>query len=227
MGDNKRGAVLSGLATLLNAHAPHAHAVLMTVRLGKNADKSLIEVSTQDGSWQLIDQGKPETAGWVIDVHGNSIAREDWDAVHHAYRVLVWREGKLRELLRRDDALEQLDLAGALPDGSALVVLTPNGRPHQVAWAYPLDGSPPHVLVEDPDTEVTGVFLDPYSGSVLGVFLGVPRSRPSGWTHPRSSVTTRYSAPFQTRPLHCTGGRSTGLRRSRRCKHRTRRPSII
>jgi dipeptidyl aminopeptidase/acylaminoacyl peptidase len=172
MGDNKRGAVLSGLATLLNAHAPHAHAVLMTVRLGKNADKSLIEVSTQDGSWQLIDQGKPETAGWVIDVHGNSIAREDWDAVHHAYRVLVWREGKLRELLRRDDALEQLDLAGALPDGSALVVLTPNGRPHQVAWAYPLDGSPPHVLVEDPDTEVTGVFLDPYSGSVLGVFLG-------------------------------------------------------
>lgn len=202
MGDNKAGAVVSGRAVLLNAHASHPHAVLMTAKLGKNADRTLIEVSTQDGSWQVLDQGNPQTTGWVIDVHGNPIAREDWDVTHHAYRVLVWREGKLKELLRRDDAAEQLDLAGSLPDGSALVVLTPNGRPHQTAWAYPLNGSPPHVLVEDPDNDVTGVFLDPYSGSVLGVFLGGSTFAPKWLDAPAQQ---RYEAVQRAFPNKIVG----------------------
>jgi len=202
MGEDKLGAVLSGRAGLLNAHAPHPHAVLMTVKLGKNADNSLIEVSTQDGSWQLLDQGNPQTTGWVIDVHGNPIAREDWDVTHHAFRVLVGRGGKLRELLRRDDAVERLGLVGALPDGSALVVLTPNGRPHQAAWAYPLDGSPPHVLINDPDTDVTGVFEDPYSGSILGVFLGGSTIAPKWLDAPAQQ---RYEAVHHAFPNKIIG----------------------
>jgi dipeptidyl aminopeptidase/acylaminoacyl peptidase len=202
MGEGKRGAVVSGRATLLNAHAPHPQAVLMTVKLGKNADNSLIEVSTQDGSWHLLDQGNPQTVGWVIDVHGNPIAREDWESVHHAFVVRVWRDDKLKELLRRDDAVEQLGLVGALPDGSALVVLTPNGRPHQAAWAYPLDGSPPHVLAEDPDTDVTGVFEDPYSGSILGVFLGGSTIAPK-WLD--AAAQQRYDAVQRAFPNKVIG----------------------
>jgi dienelactone hydrolase len=171
-GGNKPGAVNARNASLLFAHAAHPHAVLMTAALGRNQEKWLIEVSTQGGSWQLVNEGTPQTVRWVIDIHGDPVAREDWDSRGHTYRVSVWRGEKLQELLRRDDTVEQPNLAGVLPDGSALVVLTANGRPHQAAWAYPVDGSAPHVLAEDPETDVTGVYEDPYSGAILGVFLG-------------------------------------------------------
>jgi hypothetical protein len=59
-----------------------------------------------------------------------------------------------------------------LPDDSAVIVLAAHGLSHMAAWAIPLDGSPPRVLVQDPENDVTGTYLDPYTGAVVGVYIG-------------------------------------------------------
>jgi dienelactone hydrolase len=172
MGENRRGAFGSATAHLVSVHGPDPRSILMTIPVGKNAERCLTEVSTVDGTYHIIKCGTAQTAAWVVDTHGTAVAREDWDVVHHAWCVYALLTDKPRELLCQDDAIPPPNLAGALPDDSAVLVLAENGRPHQVAWAYPLDGSPAHVLVEDADSAVSGVYADPYSGIIIGVFLG-------------------------------------------------------
>jgi dipeptidyl aminopeptidase/acylaminoacyl peptidase len=75
-----------------------------------------------------------------------------------------------REILRKDTR-ERPKLAGLLPDDSALVLLATNGRPHQAAWALPLNGSPMRLLVEDPDADITATYTDSYTGAIVGVYL--------------------------------------------------------
>jgi len=172
MGETKRGAFNSALAHLVSVHAPDPRSILMAIPMGRPEQRCLAEVSTIDGTYHVLKCGSGQTAAWVVDRHGTPLAREDWDAGRHAWCVYALRAEKPRELLRQDDAVAPPNLAGVLPDDSAVVVLTSNGRPHQAAWAYPLDGSPARVLIEDPDNDVTGVYADPYSGAIVGVFLG-------------------------------------------------------
>ena len=96
----------------------------------------------------------------------------------------------IREILRKDDA-EQPILAGPLADDSAVVLLDANGRGRQAAWAIPLDGSPARVLMEDPEQDVTGTYVDPYTGAIVGMYIGGIRPKLK-WLD--STAEQRYSA---------------------------------
>ena len=167
-GPNKHDAMLAYLVAMRIA-TPH------TVIMGTASPcRCLWEVDTRSGKATVARHGNEFTTAWVVDRNGRAVAREDWDWRHHAYRLLALgaeESARPREILRKDDS-EHPRLAGLLADGSAVVVLAANGRAHQAAWAVPLDGSSPKVIAEDPDADVTGVYINSHSGAISGVYLG-------------------------------------------------------
>ena len=152
------------LATLLRAHTAKPHTVIMV------SGVSLLEVDTRTGLGKVVKVGNEFTTMWAVDRSGEPVARVDWDYRHHSYRVLALQANdQIKEIFRKDDS-EHPKLVGLLGDGSALVLLATNGRPHQAAWALPLDGSPPTLLAEEPDADITAVNEDPYTGAIIGVY---------------------------------------------------------
>lgn len=158
-----RAAIVRGLAA-------RPHTVIMTTRC-HNGIGCVIEVDTNTGDSTVLKSGVEHTIGWVVNRDGVPVAREDWDWIAHAYHLYVLSGENVREILRSDDS-EPPTVAGILPDDSALVLLKPNALGDQAAWALPLDGSPLRLLAEDPQADITGVYADPYTGAVIGVYVG-------------------------------------------------------
>jgi dipeptidyl aminopeptidase/acylaminoacyl peptidase len=159
------------LARIINARPRKPGTVIMSsVAQCHNGANCLIEVETATGKATLIKAGNEHTQSWVVDHDGVPVAREDWDWTKRAYRVYALSGAGVKEILRKDDN-EQPLLAGLLADDSALVLLASNGRSHRAAWALPLDGSPAKLLAEDPDADVAGVYTDPYTGAIIGVYI--------------------------------------------------------
>jgi dipeptidyl aminopeptidase/acylaminoacyl peptidase len=171
----------------LRVAAPHT--VIMATHGCHASVGCLIAVDTATGEPTVIKSGDDHTVGWIVDRNGQPVAREDWDFLKRAYRVYALSGNNVREILRRDDN-DAPDLAGILPDDSALVLLAANGRPHQVAWSLPLDGSPATVLAED-DADIESVFTDTYTGAIIGVYVGGARTKVH-WLNPQAQQ--RYDA---------------------------------
>ncbi|HEX3951276.1 MAG TPA: S9 family peptidase [Steroidobacteraceae bacterium] len=158
------------LAVPVRVHISKPYTVIMSTAF---PCRCLWEVDTRTGKGSIIRHGSEFTAAWVADRDGRAVAREDWDWRHHAYRLLALgaaESDKPREILRKDDS-EHPWLAGLLADGTAVVVLATNGRPHQAAWALPLDGSPAKLIAEDPDADITNVYTDRHSGAIVGIYV--------------------------------------------------------
>jgi dipeptidyl aminopeptidase/acylaminoacyl peptidase len=166
-GPNKHDAML---AYLVAAHISKPHTVIMSTGY---PCRCLWEVDTRTGKGIIARRGNEFTAAWIVDRDGRAVVREDWDWHHHAYRLLALgaeESDKPREILRKDDS-EHPTLGGLLADGTAVVVLAANGRAHQAAWALPLDGSPARLIAEDPDADITSVYMDRHTGAIVGVFV--------------------------------------------------------
>lgn len=168
-------------AMLIRARTPKPKTVIMSSSAA--CGNCLIEVDTTTGRYATLKGGGMHTTGWVVDHDGRPIAREDWDWIKGAYRVYALSSGNdVREILRKDET-HPPTVAGVLPDNSALVLLAANGLRHQAAWALPLDGSPPKVLVEDPDADITATYTDTYTGAIIGVYLSGSKTRMQ-WLEP-------------------------------------------
>jgi dipeptidyl aminopeptidase/acylaminoacyl peptidase len=171
-----RGPEAAAYAYLVRWRVSKPHTVIMgTYSACYEKSACLLEVDTSTGAATIIKTGKEHTAGWMVDHNGTAVAREDWDYLKRAYRLYALSGAGVREVLRKDDS-DQPKIAGILGDDSALVLLAGNGRPHQVAWALPLDGSPTRVLAEDPDADVTGVSYNS-SGAIAGVYVSGSKTR--------------------------------------------------
>jgi len=190
-----RGVQAAAYAYLVRSRTSKPHTVIMFSRCKDAA--CLLEVNTATGEPSVIKSGGEHTAGFIVDREGAPVAREDWDYLQRAYRVYALLPGNgVREILRRNDN-DAPDLAGILPDDSALVLLASNGRPHQAAWALPLDGSPARVLAEDPDADVEYALADYYTGAIIGAYVGGARTRIQ-WLNPQAQQ--RYEAVSRAFP---------------------------
>ncbi len=173
----QRGARAAITARLLLARTAKPHTVIMESRAACHGDADCVfSVDTMSGKAELIKAGNHLTSGWVVDQYGKAIAREDWDWKKSMYRVYALSSDSIKEILSRPDT-DRPSLAGLLPDDSALVLLASNGRSHQAAWELPLDGSPPRLLAEDPDGDITGTYTDPYTGAIIGVYVDGTKTR--------------------------------------------------
>ncbi|MBS0377953.1 MAG: S9 family peptidase [Proteobacteria bacterium] len=159
-----KSALESAFARVILLHSTKPHTVMMA------SGRILMEVDTDTGAGPIVKFGADHTVGWAVDRTGRPVAREDWDWIKGAYRVYALEGEHLREILRQDDK-EQPLVVGLLPDGSALVLLANRGRPYRAAWAVPLDGSPIHLLAEEPGADIGATLTDPYSGAIIGVLV--------------------------------------------------------
>jgi dipeptidyl aminopeptidase/acylaminoacyl peptidase len=175
-----RGAEAAAYAYLVRGRVDKPHTVIMGTNNACYAGSAcLLEVDTATGTPTIIKTGKDVTAAWEVDRAGTPVARADWDYVNRVYRVYALSGNNIRQILETEDK-NAPRLAGILPDDSALVLLATNGRAHQAAWKLPLDGSPATVLAEDPDADIDGTYTDPYSGAIIGVYVGGTKTR-SHW----------------------------------------------
>jgi dipeptidyl aminopeptidase/acylaminoacyl peptidase len=163
------GETVLPLARLIRIRISKPHTVIM--QSGRLCPNCLIEVDTRTGAGITTKVAATHTVGWVVDRDGHPVAREDWDWKSSEYRLYALVGTGLKELLHRDDNDPPL-VAGLLPDGSAVILLAANGRPHQAAWSVPLDGSPPTLLAQDPDADVTAAYFDNQTGDIVGFFVG-------------------------------------------------------
>ncbi|HYL72010.1 MAG TPA: prolyl oligopeptidase family serine peptidase, partial [Candidatus Dormibacteraeota bacterium] len=86
------------------------------------------------------------------------------------------------------------------------------GRPHQAAWALPLDGSPLRLIAEAPQADITAYYTDPYSGAVIGVYEGGSGSG-QHWLEPLAQTRFQSLAKaFPNRVVEAFGWTEDGTR---------------
>jgi dipeptidyl aminopeptidase/acylaminoacyl peptidase len=172
-----RGAEAAAYAYLVRGRVDKPHTVIMGTNNACYAGSAcLLEVDTATGTPTIIKTGKDVTAAWEVDRAGTPVARADWDYINRVYRVYALSGNNIRQILETEDKSAP-HLAGILPDDSALVLLATNGRAHQAAWKLPLDGSPATVLAGDPDADIDYAYTDPYTGAIIGVYVGGTTTR--------------------------------------------------
>jgi dipeptidyl aminopeptidase/acylaminoacyl peptidase len=206
----ERGALAAARSGLVRTRVSKPHTVIMESFDACKGVGCLIEVDTATGAFTLIRAGNEHSGVWVVDRNGTPLAREDWDWKKRAYRVYALHGNDVREILRKDDS-EQPTLLGATLDDSALVLLAANGRPHQAAWALPLDGSPARLLADDPDADITNVTYDS-DGAVAGVYVSGSKTR-MHWLDPRAQQRQEVlQRAFPGREITVSGWSTDGKR---------------
>jgi len=93
---------------------------------------SVLEVDTTTGKGRLIQRGNPYTTGWVLDPQGHVLARDEWYADRHQYRLLAAEGAGWRELVAQNDG-EQLGLVGAQGDAKSVIAIGRRGASHSKA----------------------------------------------------------------------------------------------
>jgi dipeptidyl aminopeptidase/acylaminoacyl peptidase len=177
-------AAMAAAAYLVRTRPSKPHTVIMATHACDRGMGCLLEVDTATGTATVIRSGNEYTGSWVVNRDGMPVARQDWDWKTRAYHVYAFSGESVREILRRDDN-QPPTLAGILADNSALVLLTPNGRSRQAAWALPLDGSPLRLLAEDPVADITGAVTDSYTGAIIGFYASGTKTR-IDWLDPEA-----------------------------------------
>jgi dienelactone hydrolase len=127
---------------------------------------SLFEVDTRTGKGTLLQRGMQFTRHWLADASGQHIARAQFDEGRHLFSVEVLQGASWHEVYRSQDG-HVLYLHGFSGDAAAIVATGVIGDGHAKLWSLPLDGSAPHVLLEDATRDVIGVELDPFTGRTI------------------------------------------------------------
>jgi dipeptidyl aminopeptidase/acylaminoacyl peptidase len=167
---NNNDARAAARAWIVRSRPSKPHTLFMATRCNNDVG-CVIDVDTNTGEQTVVKTGNEFSFSWSVNRDGVPVTREDWDWKKRAYRLYGLSGENVREILRSDDN-DPPKVAGVLPDSSAVVLLKPNAQGHQAAWALPLDGSPARLLAEDPDGDITGVYTEADTGSVVGVFVG-------------------------------------------------------
>ena len=172
---------------------------------------NLYEVDLKSGDGKVIESGTPYTTDWEIDARGERVVRADYNPKYNQYDLVVKDGAGWRGLYRGKDC-GQLDLVGFTADNSAaLATGVMCGEDHHKLIALPLDGTPLHVVAEDPAQDMQGLVRDPYDGKVLAaLFAGGDTA--TRWLDPQGEK--------RTSGLHRTFANSTIIVVSRSSNYR-------
>jgi dipeptidyl aminopeptidase/acylaminoacyl peptidase len=181
-------------SALLAAHTARPHEVIMarwnfeatkgrdpagTRLAGKRKDSfwvySVFSVDTRTGVGRMLEAGSQYTDQWVLDSNGVPVARADWMAQDHVYKLLAKEGQGWRTILTQTDG-ERPKTAGVSDDGKSVLLVGALGQSRNKVWAVPLDGSGAKVFYEDPDYDVMWINRDGFTRKATSVALGGPET---------------------------------------------------
>jgi dipeptidyl aminopeptidase/acylaminoacyl peptidase len=137
---------------------------------------ALFSVNTLTGKDQPLVQGDAFTVQWMVDTHGNPVARAERRPQERSFAILASQGREWRQIYRRSDGVEP-QLWGLDADRHAILATMrgTDGRAH--LWAIPLDGSAPTLMLHAVPQQVTSVSFARYADRPTAVWLGVRHPR--------------------------------------------------
>lgn len=170
----------AGFVTMSTLDYDEAHARYQTgTHLTVNAKDSgwvdaLFDVSVRTGEGHLTERGTPFTAQWLVNSAGAPLARAEWNEKDGTYAVYSSSSKGWKQIYTRNDH-RWLTLGAVSTDGTAALAYGPDTDGRSKLFSLALDGSGTKVVVDDPEREVSGVALDEYDRSPVGVRYGPER----------------------------------------------------
>lgn len=131
----------------------------------------LFEVDTLTDEVAVVHWGKMQTHRWIVDAHGQVVARSEYVDRWKLFTVLHRRETQWVEIFRLESG-EKPELLGLAPDRKTLLMRARWKRDHLALWRLPLNGATPELLIADDADDVTKLVRDPHSQDVLGAWTG-------------------------------------------------------
>lgn len=143
---------------------------------------ALLDVDLRSGQGKLLEAGDHLTEEWFVDAKGLPAARMDWTRFKNGYRISVPENGGWKPIHELPDFFE-LEPAGILADGKALLGIGAQGGAKEKAWRIPLDGGEISLLHEG-EADVESAIEDIHTGAVAGLRMG-GFLQPVFWLDPR------------------------------------------
>lgn len=177
MHGNRPGTVvMSSWDYLSTAHRESTGSRIAGGRKDEGWVHALFEVDTATGkAVDRIAAGTPFTEDWIVDAHGQPVARTEWNPDRREYQILANGGGNWRVIFTADNDRDFYPVC-LDADGKALVALgtrgdDTKGAAHVKAWRVPLDGSAISLLYQG-DQDVENVIQDRFSGAPARFDLG-------------------------------------------------------
>lgn len=154
-------------------HSAHNEEIGSRLAYGRKDEgwlHSLFEVNTRTGTGKRLAAGTPFTMQWIVDGDGHPVARSEWNAAKHDFRVFANHNGGWKQLYAAEKP-DELHPEALAADRQALIALGARGGSRIRAWRMPLDGSEISLLFEG-DEDVQFIVEDRFSGAPAGLSLG-------------------------------------------------------
>jgi dienelactone hydrolase len=146
----------------------HTGTLIHRARRDSGMVSAVFAVDTRTGKDEPIAYGDPFTTGWVVNSHGDVVARMDWRP--HQF-TLYARQGEDWRQIYQHAGRHAPDILGVNQKSTAILgILRTQGRRH--LWAIPLDGSPPRRMLPAVKRQVMSVELGRYAGEPTAVWVG-------------------------------------------------------
>lgn len=185
--DDRHRQVVTG-ARLLAWHTDTPRSVVMSTwdySLDSGWIHSVYSVDTRSGAAKVLEAGNQFTEQWVVDSHGSTLARSDWNPATRDYGVFAKQGLGWREIFQRND--DEVELVGLSERDASLMAIVPGKSGRRELWALPLDGSASRVVLADPDFDVMEVTRDEFTGAATAAVLGGP-VRKVHWLDPQAET---------------------------------------
>jgi len=172
---------------------------------------NLFEVDTVSGKGRRIEQGSQFTDEWIIGADGQAVARSEWNPQRAQFRILRKDGMGWKEIYNREGA-DGLSIYGLTPDATGIVAVGALGAEHTKAWAIPLDGSDPKVLLEDAQYDIESIVHDPYSDAPIGARIGGPHPEVHWFDAAAGARAKALQRTFAGRNVRISGRSQDGSR---------------
>ncbi|HYE47471.1 MAG TPA: S9 family peptidase [Caulobacter sp.] len=135
---------------------------------GERGRSSLFSIRLSTGATRVYQQGRQNSADWVIARDGAVLAQTEYDSVTGDWSLRLRRGDRWEVVDSRTTPLNPPSLEGLNKDGAAvlLVVRDPMSN-RRVVKEYPIDGSPARDIVLPP---YDGLVRDPVTHALIGTW---------------------------------------------------------
>jgi dipeptidyl aminopeptidase/acylaminoacyl peptidase len=145
----------------------HAYAFAQGLRiLDERGRRALFRIDVEHGGGTtLVVDGDELTAGWVVDAHGDFLAKTEWDERRGHWALKLRRDGNWHEVMASDVRLNHPDLLGLGRDGHSVILVDADGPDQRVhefapaadAWGPALGEGVPSPVYDDATGALIGL----------------------------------------------------------------------